>query len=190
MITSTICLRLVESLQSRSHYAHRSRLGRRDRPGCDAPTAERLKRIVLFNTGAFPPRYIPWRIRVCRGPVLGRLAVQGGNLFSLAALRMTLARRRNSNPRSRPDTSPHTTPGPTAERFTASSAISPRKQPTKPGKRSLEIERDLPSLANLPICLVWGMRDWCFRPDCLDRFLEAWPQAEAHRLADVGHWVA
>jgi haloalkane dehalogenase len=33
------------------------------------------------------------------------------------------------------------------------------------------------------------MRDWCFRPDCLERFLEAWLRAEAHRLADVGHWV-
>ncbi len=33
------------------------------------------------------------------------------------------------------------------------------------------------------------MRDWCFRPDCLERFVEAWPQAEVHRLADVGHWV-
>ena len=31
---------------------------------------ERLERIVLFNTGAFPPRYIPWRIRACR--VAGR----------------------------------------------------------------------------------------------------------------------
>ena len=38
-------------------------------------------------------------------------------------------------------------------------------------------------------CLIWGMRDWCFRPDCLERFIEAWPQAEVHRLADVGHWV-
>ena len=33
------------------------------------------------------------------------------------------------------------------------------------------------------------MRDWCFRPDCLDRFVAAWPRAEVHRLADVGHWV-
>ena len=33
------------------------------------------------------------------------------------------------------------------------------------------------------------MRDWCFRPDCLERFEQAWPQAEVHRLADVGHWV-
>jgi haloalkane dehalogenase len=33
------------------------------------------------------------------------------------------------------------------------------------------------------------MRDWCFRPDCLERFTEAWPHAEVHRLPDVGHWV-
>jgi pimeloyl-ACP methyl ester carboxylesterase len=47
----------------------------------------------------------------------------------------------------------------------------------------------LPMFADRRIALIWGMRDWCFRPDCLDRFLEAWPQAEAHRLTDVGHWV-
>ena len=40
-----------------------------------------------------------------------------------------------------------------------------------------------------PSCLIWGMRDWCFRPDCLERFIQAWPGAEVHRLADVGHWV-
>jgi haloalkane dehalogenase len=28
-------------------------------------TVGRFERIVLFNTGAFPPRYIPWRIRAC-----------------------------------------------------------------------------------------------------------------------------
>jgi haloalkane dehalogenase len=33
------------------------------------------------------------------------------------------------------------------------------------------------------------MSDWCFQPDCLDRFVDAWPRAEVHRLADVGHWV-
>jgi haloalkane dehalogenase len=33
------------------------------------------------------------------------------------------------------------------------------------------------------------MRDWCFRPDCLDRFLQHWPQAEVHRLEDCGHYV-
>jgi hypothetical protein len=33
------------------------------------------------------------------------------------------------------------------------------------------------------------MRDWCFQPDCLQRFIVAWPGAETHPLDDVGHWV-
>jgi haloalkane dehalogenase len=33
------------------------------------------------------------------------------------------------------------------------------------------------------------MRDWCFRPECLERFLKHWPNAEAHRLEDAGHYV-
>jgi haloalkane dehalogenase len=52
-----------------------------------------------------------------------------------------------------------------------------------------EIERKLPEFADRPIALIWGMRDWCFRPDCLDRFIDVWPGAEVHKLADVGHWV-
>jgi pimeloyl-ACP methyl ester carboxylesterase len=51
------------------------------------------------------------------------------------------------------------------------------------------IRMNLPQLGSLPSLLVWGMRDWCFTPECLDRFAAVWPDAEAHRLADVGHWV-
>src|SRR5204862_7189718 len=43
------------------------------------------------------------------------------------------------------------------------------------------IEQGLHAFADRPSCLIWGMRDWCFRPDCLERFLEAWPHAEVHR---------
>jgi haloalkane dehalogenase len=68
-----------------------------------------------------------------------------------------------------------------------------RDIPTGPGHRTwqslAEIERGLPSFADRPSCLIWGMRDWCFRPDCLERFIQAWPSAEVHRLDDVGHWV-
>jgi haloalkane dehalogenase len=52
-----------------------------------------------------------------------------------------------------------------------------------------DIEAGLPSLAGRPIQLIWGMKDWCFRPECLDRFVKHWPQAEVHRLADCGHYV-
>jgi len=152
-------------------------------------SSERLRRIVLFNTGAFPPRSIPWQIRVCRLPVVGRLAVAGGGLFTRAALRMTLARRAR------------------LESAVAAGYLAPYRSwsdrravygfvrdiptgPRHPTWRTLAaIESQLPTLADRPALLVWGMRDWCFRPDCLERFEHVWPRAEVHRLADVGHWV-
>jgi cis-3-alkyl-4-acyloxetan-2-one decarboxylase len=33
------------------------------------------------------------------------------------------------------------------------------------------------------------MHDWCFTPAFLDRFLEIFPDAAVHRLADAGHYV-
>jgi haloalkane dehalogenase len=150
---------------------------------------ERCEGIVLFNTGAFPPRYIPWRIRACRAPIVGRLAIQGANLFSLAALRMTLAR-------------PSRLDAEVAAGYLAPyDSWSNRRAvfgfvrdipsgPNHPAWQTLaEIERKLPVLADRPIVLIWGTRDWCFRPDCLDRFVKVWPKADVHRLADVGHWV-
>jgi haloalkane dehalogenase len=192
----------------------------------------RFERIILFNTGAFPPPYIPWRIRACRIPVLGRLAVQGANLFSRAALRLTLARRHSLEfnvaagylapynswanrrgvygfvrdipaPPGRVSPIEDTPCRKLAFESQRDSATNPsetgsnlderRHMPRRSTFDTLNllamIERQLPSLADRRVLLVWGMRDWCFRPDCLQRFIEAWPNAEVHRLADVGHWV-
>jgi haloalkane dehalogenase len=157
--------------------------------GAMLKSPERLERIVLFNTGAFPPRYIPWRIRVCRVPVVGKLAVQGANLFSRAALRMTLARRKRLEPAVGAG---YLAPYDSWHNRTAVYGFVddiPTRESDPTFRRLADIERRLPVFADRPIALIWGMRDWCFRPDCLARFFEAWPNAEAHRLADVGHWV-
>jgi pimeloyl-ACP methyl ester carboxylesterase len=150
---------------------------------------DRFCRIVLFNTGAFRPWFIPLRIEVCRTPILGKLALQGANAFSLAALRMTLARKKQ------------------LEDVVAAGYLAPYDSWTRraavyqfvqdipldeshPTWQTLDdIERQLSSLAMMPQLLVWGIKDWCFTSECLDRFLAYWPNAEAHRLPDVGHWV-
>jgi len=150
---------------------------------------DRFERIVLFNTGAFPPWFIPWRIRVCRWPLVGRLALQGGNLFSRAALKMTLARQRQL-------------PKDVAAGYLAPYDSWSRRQavyqfvrdipasPRHPTWHVLEeIADGLSSFADLPQLLVWGMQDWCFTPACLEKFTDYWPEAEVHRLDDVGHWV-
>jgi cis-3-alkyl-4-acyloxetan-2-one decarboxylase len=62
--------------------------------------------------------------------------------------------------------------------------------PNHPTWQVLEqLERDLPTLAHLPIRFVWGMRDWCFLPQCMDRMSKCWPNATRRELADVGHYV-
>ena len=150
---------------------------------------QRFDRIALFNTGAFRPWFIPWRIRVCRTPVLGRLALQGANLFSLGALRMTLARTTRLEPGVAAGyLAPYDSWARRAavDQFVEDIPLSA----SHPTWRTLgEIEDALPSLADMPQTLVWGMRDWCFTPECADRFAAVWPRAELHRLADVGHWV-
>jgi haloalkane dehalogenase len=150
---------------------------------------DRLAGVVLFNTGAFPPWFIPRRIGVLHAPVLGRIALQGLNVFSRAAITQTLARQRKLP---REVVAGYLAPYDSwANRRAVYEFVAdiPRRA-SHPTWRTLEsIEAGLPSLGDRPIRLVWGMRDWCFTPECLDRFVEHWPAAKVDRLEDVGHWV-
>jgi len=182
-------VRLVESLDLRQVTLVAQDWGGAIGLGAALRAVGRFDRIALFNTGAFPPWFIPWRIRVCRWPVVGRLAVQGGNAFSLAALRMTLSRSARLDPRvAHAYLAPH-------RDWRHRGAVYQFVQdiPLSAGHPTwqtlADIESQLPALASLPIQLIWGMRDWCFTPACLDKFCGIWPAAEIHRLADVGHWV-
>jgi haloalkane dehalogenase len=119
----------------------------------------------------------------------GKAAVQGLNLFARAALRMTLARRRRLDPAV---AAGYLAPYATWRRRAAvyQFVLDIPASPEHPTWNTLgSIEYRLPELAKLPAMLVWGMRDWCFTPECLDRFAAAWPRAQVRRLDDVGHWV-
>lgn len=149
---------------------------------------DRLKRIVLLNTGAFPPPFIPWRIDVCRLPLLGKMALQGGNLFSRAAIRMTTTRQALSPEIAAAYLAPYDN---WANRRAVYEFVAdiPRSASHPTWKTLADIEASLPSLAGVPSLLVWGMKDWCFSPACLERFEAVWPNAHSIRLADAGHWV-
>ena len=51
------------------------------------------------------------------------------------------------------------------------------------------MESRLNEFADWPIMLMWGMKDWCFRPECLERFKSHWPNAEVHEMDQAGHYV-
>jgi haloalkane dehalogenase len=157
--------------------------------GAALTSPDRYARFVLLNTGAFRPWFIPWRIRVCRTPLLGRLAVQGMNLFLRAAFYMAVADRRSLSP---PVRAGYLAPYGSWKRREAIYRFVEDipASPANPTYQTLaRIESELPSLGVRPWQLIWGMRDWCFTPACLDKFRELIPQARVHRFEDAGHWV-
>ena len=51
------------------------------------------------------------------------------------------------------------------------------------------IENALPLLADRPMILFWGMKDFCFNERFLRGWIERFPEAEVHRFEDAGHYV-
>ncbi len=150
---------------------------------------ERFSRIVLLNTAAFRDSHMPSRIRICRTPLLGPILVRGLNGFALAALRMAVEHPERMTAAVRAG---YLFPYDSwanriaIDRFVNDIPMCPRH----PSYATLTgIERGLPTLANRPIQLIWGMRDWCFTPHFLQRFSDFFPAADVHRIADAGHWV-
>jgi haloalkane dehalogenase len=150
---------------------------------------ERFARCVLLNPGAFPPWYVPWQLLLLKLPLVGRVAIQGFNVFLRGALRTTVVHReRITRSVRRGYLAPHDS---WAERrsiyeFVRDIPLS-RRHPT--WRTLAQIESRLGELAGRPFLFLWGMQDWCFRPACLDRFLLHFPKATVHRLCDTGHWV-
>jgi pimeloyl-ACP methyl ester carboxylesterase len=149
---------------------------------------DRFDRIVLLNTGAFPPPYVPVRIAACRFPLLGTAAVRGLNAFARAATSMAMSRTRMNCETARGLLAPYDSwqNRVAIDAFVRDIPMS-KRHPTYSTLENLEAE--LPSLAGLPSLLVWGMKDWCFRPECLRRFQSAWPSAKSVEIADAGHYV-
>jgi haloalkane dehalogenase len=149
---------------------------------------DRFDRIMLLNTGAFPPPYVPLRIAACRTPLLGTLAVRGLNLFAKAAVRMAMSRQVMDNEVARGLLAPYDC---WANRVAIDAFVRDipmsRRHPTFAALQTLEAR--LRDLKRFPALLVWGMQDWCFRPECLRRFQQAWPAAETLEISDAGHYV-
>lgn len=149
---------------------------------------DRFQNIALLNTAAFPPPYVPWRIAACRFPLLGTAAVRGLNAFAKAAVTMAMSRNRMSPAVASGLLAPYDSwqNRVAVDAFVRDIPMT-ENHPTHATLRDLQAS--LPSLADLPSLLVWGMQDWCFRPECLRRFQEVWPDAVSVEIQDAGHYV-
>lgn len=148
---------------------------------------ERVGKLVVLNTAAFPDDQIPWRIAVCRWPWIGAVLVRGFNGFAGPAAKMAVT---------------HPLPDEIAEGLLApydswANRVAVHQfvrdipmQPSHPSFATLQgIEAGLANLRSRPALLAWGGRDFCFN----DHFYERWrtylPQAQTMHFPDAGHYV-
>lgn len=150
---------------------------------------ETIKKIILLNTAAYTDQNIPFRISICKWPVIGTVVNRGLNGFARPALTMAVGK------------------GKKLDEEVAAMMISPydnwnnrvavnafvkdipleKEHPTYPVLES--IEKSLHQFADLPIYIFWGAQDFCFNLHFYQRWKEFWPKAKCTLFKDAGHYV-
>ena len=156
--------------------------------GCAGRLSDRFQRFVLMNTGAFRSQAIPFRISLCRIPLLGKLGDRGLNLFARAALTMAVEKPLSVAARAG-FIAPYDS---WANRIAVHEFV--QDIPLSPSHRShatlMEVENSLAQFCDHRMQLIWGMKDWCFTPqDFLSEFRRRFPKADSLELPDAGHYV-
>ena len=149
---------------------------------------ERVAGLVVLNSAAFPGPRLPLRIAVCRWPLLGPLLVRGLNGFVRAALFMAVRRRPLPPPVRAGYLAPY---GSWSARIGVLRFVQDIPMtPEHPSWRQLlDTATGLEKLASKPVCLCWGLQDFCFTPWFLGEWRRRFPRAETHVFRHAGHWV-
>jgi haloalkane dehalogenase len=152
---------------------------------------ERIKRIVLLNTGAFhlpKEKELPLPIWLVRDTPIGALLVRGLNAFSLGAVKWCATREPLSADVREGYLAPY---GNWADRIGVLRFV--QDIPLEPGDPSYdtvsEAETKLSTFADLPILILWGERDFVFDRHFLKEWREIWPKAELHSFPEAGHYL-
>ena len=148
-----------------------------------------IKRLVLFNTAAFLSLNIPFRIELCRKPVIGLLAIRCLNMFVRGVLHFGI---KHNNVLTEQVRAGYLSPYNTFKnrignlRFVQDIPMNSSVQ----SYSVLEnIEKNLKQFSELPILIIWGGKDFCFNSKFLDKWREIFPTAEIHLIDSAGHLV-
>jgi haloalkane dehalogenase len=148
-----------------------------------------VEKLVILNTAAFRSQRIPWRIRVCRWPVIGSLLVRGLNGFAGPAVFMAVTRRLRPEV-ARAYLAPYDS---WRNRVAVYGFV--RDIPLDPAHPSYatlqKVEEGLQALVtrDIPVLICWGGRDFCFNDYFYQEWRRRFPKAEFHYFKDAGHYV-
>ena len=152
---------------------------------------ERVKRLVVLNTGAFhlpPGKRFPWSLWLCRNPLTGPFLVRGLNAFCRAAIHWCVTRRPMSKEVRAGYLAPYN-----SWRNRVAVLRFVQDIPLRPGDPGYalvsDVQEGLYRFRDVPLLICWGEKDFVFDGHFLDEWRRRFPAAEAHAFADAGHYV-
>lgn len=151
---------------------------------------ERVARLVIMNTAAFPmpeDKPFPWPLWLTRTP-LGALLVRRLNAFSAVASHVCVTRAPLSKEVRRAYTAPYDSYD---DRIATLRFV--QDIPLRPGDRGWNVLETTASrlslLAHLPALICWGDKDFVFDHPFLREWRHYLPDARVVRFPDCGHYV-
>ncbi|ASJ97028.1 alpha/beta fold hydrolase [Shewanella marisflavi] len=159
--------------------------------GFAARYPERIKKLVVLNTGAFhlpEAKPFPRSLWICRNTLLGTVLVRGFNAFSSIASYVGVKRAPMPKPIREAYVAPFNS---WANRISTLRFV--QDIPLKPGDRNYELVNEisdkLSNFSQLPMLICWGLKDFVFDKHFLDEWKRRFPNAEVHEFADCGHYI-
>jgi haloalkane dehalogenase len=147
---------------------------------------ELFDKIIILNTAAFPSENIPKRIDILRSPLLGEFLTRKFNLFAWPATFMTTTKKLPKLIKEG-----YLLPYDSWENRIAVARFVqdiPMDEKHQTYHTLAEIESRLKNLKQ-PKLILWGGKDFCFDQTFFEKFVEIFPEAEAHWYAKAGHYV-
>ncbi|MEA3467083.1 MAG: alpha/beta fold hydrolase [Thermodesulfobacteriota bacterium] len=157
--------------------------------GVAAKNPDLLTRAMVLNTAAFRSQRIPFRISVCRWPIIGEPLVRGLNGFAGPSVFMAVSRKMDKKV-ARAFLAPYDS---WHNRVAVSAFV--KDIPLTPAHPSytslLHVEQGLETLQarQLPMLICWGGKDFCFNKIFYDEWCERFPEAETHYFSESGHYI-
>ncbi len=148
---------------------------------------ERIEKIVVMNTAAFPSMDVPKRISVCRLPVFGSLLVRGLNGFARPATFMAVTKPLKSEIKHAFLYPYNNWKNRVAVWRFVKDIPQERNHPTR--NLLQETAVSLNHYKDTPVLACWGMKDFCFHGGFLEKWSEFIPHLVAHKLENSGHYL-
>jgi cis-3-alkyl-4-acyloxetan-2-one decarboxylase len=148
-----------------------------------------VQRVMVLNTAAFRSSRIPFRISVCRWPIIGKFLVRGLNGFAGPAVNMAV-RKKMSKEVAAAFLAPYDSWN---NRVAVSSFVEdiPLDSSHISYKSLVNVEKGLEQFQKrqLPMLICWGGKDFCFNDSFYKEWCGRFPHALAYYFKEAGHYV-